>query len=325
MNRSQRSAVVLGVVCVAAARLAGADDAAGGVTVLTALPVTYSIASALAKDTHLTVQNVPENGRRMNAQQNYFTQQAPKLEEQFKHAAAVVTIGKLWQDDPLFVAARSANIRVVNIDATKPYSDTLEGATVAVEPVSDAPWAPAEESASRAPSVYYWLSPSNGARAADIVGRDLMRLAPADAPKIAENLKAYIRDLLALKVDYEKKLAALPDVSVYALGGGLVYLTNDMGIFVDGYFLKQDINWTDADAAALSKYLKDHGIRVVIHQWEPSDAIKAAIEKGGAKLVVLDVGDGGIVESGHLVPDGYTRVLRSNLDKLYQALLAANH
>jgi len=152
-----------------------------------------------------------------------------------------------------------------------------------------------------------------------------MRLAPADAAKIKENLGAFTRDLLALKVDYEKKLAALPDVSVYALGGGLVYLTNDMSIFVDGYFIKQDINWTDADAAAFSKYLKDNGIRVVIHQWDPSDAIKAAIDKGGAKLVVLDVGDAPIVESGHLVADGYTRVLRSNLDKLYQALLAANH
>jgi ABC-type Zn uptake system ZnuABC Zn-binding protein ZnuA len=324
MKRIERNAFVLGAVCLAAARLAAADDAAGGVTVLTALPVTYSIAAALAKGTHVTVQNVPDNGRRMNAQQNYFTQQAPKLEEQFKHADAVVTIGKLWQDDPLFVAARGANIRVVEIDATKPYSETLEGVTVAVEPETDAPWDATEGSASRSPSAYYWLSPSNGARAADIVGRDLMRLAPGDAPKIAENLKAYIRDMLALKVDYEKKLAALPDVSVYALGGGLVYLTNDMGIFVDGYFLKQDINWTDADATAFSKYLKEHGIKVVIHQWDPSDAIKAAIEKGGAKLVVLDLGDAGIVEDGHLALDGYTRLLRSDLDRLYQALLAAN-
>jgi len=325
MKHSQRNALLIGLVSLATARFASADDAAGGVTVLTALPVTYSIASALANGTHVTVQNVPENGRRMNAQLNYFTQQAPKLEEQFKHADAVVTIGKLWQDDPLYVAARAANIRVVEIDATKPWSETLEGVTVAVEPATDAPWAgPADDNAARAPSVYYWLSPSNGARAVDIVGRDLMRLSPADAPKIEQNLRAYIRDLLALKVDYEKKLAALPDVSVYALGPSLVYLTNDMGIFVDGYFLKQDINWTDADATAFSTYLKDHGIRVVVHQWEPSDAIKAAIDKAGAKLVVLDLGDAGIVESGHLVPDGYTRVLKSNLEKLYQALLAAN-
>jgi ABC-type Zn uptake system ZnuABC Zn-binding protein ZnuA len=307
-----------------AASVASADEPAGDVVVLTALPITYSVASALAAGTHVTVQNVPENGRRMNAQQNYFVQQAPKLAEQFAAADAVITIGKLWQDDPLFVAARSANIRIVDIDATKPWSDTLEGISVAFEPQDDAPWL--EHEAQRAappPSVYFWLSPSNGARTAEIVGQDLMRLAPADAPKIAANLGAYRRELLDLKRDYEAKLAALPDVTVYALGPGLVYLLGDMSIFVDGYFLKQDINWTDADLSSFSSYLKERDIKVVVHQWEPSEPIKRAIASAGASLAVLDLGDGGIVEDGRLVPDGYLRLLRSNLDVLYEALLAA--
>jgi ABC-type Zn uptake system ZnuABC Zn-binding protein ZnuA len=295
------------------------------VVVLTSLPVTYSIASALAQGTHVKVANVPENGRRMNAQQNYFSQQGPKLAPQFAGADAVVTIGKLWQDDPLFVAARTANIRVVDIDATKPWSDSLEGISVALEPANDAPWAEqGDEGAARAPSVYFWLSPSNGARTADIVAQDLMRLAPADAEKIAENLGSYRHELLELKREYETKLAELADVTVYALGPGLVYLTTDMSIFVDGYFLKQDINWTDADLASFASYLKDHDVRVVVHQWEPSEAIRAAIAKAGARLVVLDLGDAGIVEDGHLAADGYSRLLRSNLEALYQALRAAN-
>jgi ABC-type Zn uptake system ZnuABC Zn-binding protein ZnuA len=300
-----------------------AEDAPASVTVLTSLPVTYSIATALAAGTHVTVQNVPENGRRMNAQASYFSQQGPKLAAQFAQADAVITIGKLWQDDPLFVVARSANIRVVDIDATKPWSETLEGVSIATEPADDAPWSEHEE-AGRAPSVYFWLSPSNGARTADIIAQDLMRLAPGEAQQIAANLSAYRRELLDLKREYEVKLAGLADVTVYALGPGLVYLTADMSIFVDGYFLKQDINWTDADAAAFSAHLTERGIRVVIHQWEPSDAIRAAIDKAGARLVVLDLGDGGLVEDGRLVADGYTRLLRSNLEALYQALLAAN-
>jgi ABC-type Zn uptake system ZnuABC Zn-binding protein ZnuA len=172
--------------------------------------------------------------------------------------------------------------------------------------------------------VYFWLSASNVARAADIVGQDLMRLAPADAPKIAANLAKYEREVLDIKREYEAKLAALPDVTVYGLGSGLVYLLTDMSIFVDGYFLKQDINWTPDDVSSFSRYLKEHGIKVVVHQWDPSEAIKGAITSAGAKLVVLDLGDGGIVESGHLVPDGYSRLLRSNLEALYQALLSAN-
>jgi ABC-type Zn uptake system ZnuABC Zn-binding protein ZnuA len=316
---------LLGALCLAvAAGGARADEPAGNTVVLTALPVTYSIASALAAGTHVTVQNIPDNGRRMNAQQNYFTLQAPKLADQFAHASAVITIGKLWQDDPLFVAARAANIRVIDIDATKPYSDTLEGISVAFEPETDAPWSQSDSEAAPVPSVYFWLSASNVARAADIVGQDLMRLAPADAPKIAANLAKFEREVLDIKREYEAKLAALPDVTVYGLGSGLVYLLTDMSVFVDGYFLKQDINWTPDDLSSLSRYLKEHGIKVVVHQWEPSEAIKSAITSAGAKLVVLDLGDGGIVEEGHLVPDGYTRLLRSNLDALYQALHAAN-
>lgn len=305
--------------------LARADDADANVTVLTSLPATYSITAALAAGTHVAVRNVPENGRRMNAQPNYFSQQAPRLAEQFANADAVVTIGKLWRQDPLFVAARAGNIRIVEIDATKPYSETLEGVSVALEPVTDAPWADtADEAGERAPSVYYWLSPSNGARSAEIIAADLMRLAPADAAKIADNLATFRRGLLDLKREYEQKLAALPDVTVYALGPGLVYLTADMSLFVDGYFLKQDINWTESDADAFSEHLEQHGIRVVIHQWEPSETIRAAIERAGARLVVLELGDAGIVEDGRLAVDGYTRLLRTNLDALYQALLAAN-
>jgi ABC-type Zn uptake system ZnuABC Zn-binding protein ZnuA len=308
---------------VAASPVAFAAEPAGNVTVLTSLPVTYSIATALAAGTHVTVQNVPDNGRRMNAQQNYFTLQAPKLAEQFAHADAVVTIGKLWQEDPLFVAARAANVRVVEIDATKPFSDTLEGVSVAFEPRTDAPWVHNDAEGAAVPSVYFWLSAANVARAADIVGQDMMRLAPADAAKIRANLAKYEREVLDIKREYEAKLATL-DVTVYGLGSGLAYLLTDMSIFVDGYFLKQDINWTPEDLSSLSKYLKEHGIKVVVHQWDPSEQIKAAITAGGAKLVVLDLGDGGIVENGHLVPDGYSRLMRSNLEALYQALLTAN-
>jgi ABC-type Zn uptake system ZnuABC Zn-binding protein ZnuA len=326
MLRKQRFGFLAVSVLVAALGAAAPVSAAEPeqVVVLTSLPVTYSIAASLAEGTHVVVENVPENGRRMNAQINYFTQQAPKLEPQFARADAVVTIGKLWQDDPLFVAARAVNIRVVDIDATKPYSDTLEGVSVAFEPRTDAPWAQQEDDGADVPSLYFWLSPSNGARAADIVGHDLMRLAPADADKIAANLAKYERTLLDLKRDYEAKFAALPDVTVYGLGPGLVYLLTDMSVFVDGYFLKQDINWTPEDAAALSSYLKEHDIKVVVHQWDPSDAIKNAIASAGAKLVVLDLGDAGIVENGKLVQDGYVRLLRANLDALYQAL-AAKH
>ena len=251
-----------------ATRLTAAES--DGVVVLTTLPVTYSVAKALTKDTAIEVENLPEGGRPMASQQSFFSAQAERLSEQFARADAVITIGKLWQDDPLFVAARSANIRIVDIDATKPWSETLEGASIVLAPVEDAPWSQRSATdAPRQPSVYFWLSPSNGARIADIVAQDLMRLAPADAPQIQANLAAYRRSFARLKREYEVKLAALADVTVYALTAELVYLTTDMGIYVDGYFLEQDIRWTDADAAAFRQYLQDNDIHVVLHRWDP--------------------------------------------------------
>ena len=56
-----------------------------------------------------------------------------------------------------------------------------------------------------------------------------------------------------------------------------------------GSLIKQDINWTDADLAALTDALSSQSIGVVIHKWEPSEAIVQAISAGGAKLVVLEI------------------------------------
>ena len=315
----------LGLVAfLAALAIASAGHAQDNeVLVLTALPATYSISYALAQGTSIRVENVPERGRRMNALPNLLNQRADQFTEQFAEADAVVTIGKLWNEDPLFVAVRSANVRVVDIDATKPWSTTLEGISVALEPRQDVPWAEADRG-ERSPSLYFWLSPANGARMAEIIANDFMRLSPQDRPILERNLTNVRRELLDLKLEYELNLAELPDVTLFALASEFVYMTTDMGLYVDGYFLKQDINWVDEDLSAFADYLRNNAIRVVIHKWEPDETIQAAIRDGGAGLVVLDPLDAGLVEDGRLAADSYLRLLRTNLDALYQALRAAN-
>jgi ABC-type Zn uptake system ZnuABC Zn-binding protein ZnuA len=298
--------------------------------VLTALPVLYSMAKALTQGTTTVVRNLPEAGRPMSSLESYFTLQADRLAAEFAAADAVVTIGKLWRDDPLYVAARGANIRIVEIDATKPWSTTLEGASIVLEPADDVPWAaPGERGATdaaRSPSIYYWLSLANGAQAADIVAADLMRLAPVDAPRIAENLAAFRARVLDLKRRYEAELALLADVTVFALTRDLVYLTTDLGVYVDGYFTKHDIHWTAADAEALTARLRERDIGVVLHRWEPAEPIAAAIAAAGAALVVLEVGDAGdpsMTADGTLAEDGYLRLLQADLEALTAALQAA--
>ncbi len=302
----------------------GAQDD-DGILVLTALPATYSFSHALAEGTSIVVENLPERGRRMSALPNLLNQSADRYADTLSRADAVVTIGKLWRDDPLFIAARRFNIRIVDIDATKPWSTTLEGISVALEPRQNAPWAEAETNATvRQPSLHYWLSPANGARMAEIIAADLARLSPDDRNVIEANLADLRRELLGLKVEYELKFAELADVTLFALASEFVYLTSDMGLYVDAWFVKQDIDWTESDLTAFGAYVRDNGIGVVVHKWEPDERIAAAIEGAGARIVILDTLEGGIVEDGRLMPRSYLELIRSNLEALYQALAAHN-
>ena len=138
----------------------------------------------------------------------------------------------------------------------KPWSTTLEGVSVALEPNSDVGWIE-DEPGDRVPSVYFWLSPANGVRVAEIIASDFGRLSPADSVQIGRNLADYRQQLLELKREYEVKLATLLDVTVFALAPEFVYLTSDMGLYVEGYFLKQDIDWTDRDLQEIESYLKN--------------------------------------------------------------------
>ncbi|MES2605032.1 MAG: zinc ABC transporter substrate-binding protein [Pseudomonadota bacterium] len=236
----------------------------------------YSLAKPLLEGTDVTLTLVPEEARSMQTQATLFTRQADRFVEQFKSADAVITIGKIWSGDPLYTAAREVNIRVVNIDATKPWSHELDGVAVTNSP------------ATGMVSPYFWLSPSNIVRVLDIVGSDLERLYPNHAERIATNLEKQKATYLQLKNEFERRFVEVGDPVVYALTDQFVYLTSDVGIFVDDYFVKQDIDWTTSDYTALTTSLEKAGITVVLHQWEPSTEIKQAIEDAGAHLLVLD-------------------------------------
>jgi ABC-type Zn uptake system ZnuABC Zn-binding protein ZnuA len=64
---------------------------------------------------------------------------------------------------------------------------------------AERPIAPTADNLPRSASVYFWLSPANGARAAEIVARDLIRLVPAESERIERNLADYRKLLLDLK------------------------------------------------------------------------------------------------------------------------------
>jgi len=305
------------------------NDSSKAITILTALPVTYFLSSALVADTNIQVKNLPKRGRRLNGQENYFTsKKAKKLATTFNNATAVVTIGKLWRDDPLFTAARSANIRIVEIDATKPWSSTLEGISVAMTPAQDTPWETSShesghgvKGAANTPSVFFWLSLMNSARSAEIIAEDLIRLVPSEATTIKANLTTLHRKIMALQRRNELAMLDAADITVFSLAPELVYLISEQNLFVDGSFYKQDIEWTSTDTAALEKHLKNNKIAVVLHKWEPAEPILKAIKAAGAKLVVIETLDAGIVKKGSMLPDSYLTLMEENLENLRAAFI----
>lgn len=284
--------------------------------VLTSLQATYSITSALSKGTQIRVVNVPSQGAVMDSQAFALTRVDDAI---FKQAEAVVTINKLWREDPLYSAARARNIHMINIDASFPWSASESGVGVMRKPINNVPWDLQQENDAVGLSRYMWLSSANAIRMAELVALDLARLSSKDAQQIQTNLAAFTVSIRQFSAEYGARFALLPDPRVFSLADEFVYLLSDLGIYVDGWFIKQDVNWSQADMVALTHYLKSHDIRVVVHKWMPDEKIKAAITQAGATLVVLDTGDPGRVINGAIDPAGYEVLMRENMEALLRA------
>jgi ABC-type Zn uptake system ZnuABC Zn-binding protein ZnuA len=298
-------------------RAAAAQEAAKPPLVLTGTQATYSLTLALTAGTPIQVQNVPADGRQLALLKDYIERRAESLAPTFAAATAVVTLTNALPGDPLYRFAREANIRIVDIEAAVPWSIDAPGVALADAPSSNVEWG--GDAAETAVAPYFWLSVSNSIRMADIIARDLTALFPDSAATVGANLEKLKRSLLDLRGEYQDRIFESGADVVFALTGDFVYLTNDLGLFVDGYFIKQDVRWTEADLAALTKHLRERDIKVVLHEWEPSEAIQNAVRAGGAKLVVLDAGDTGVVVDRALAPDGLQQILRRNLDAIVVA------
>lgn len=312
---------LLAVVALTGAAPPRAAEAAGPL-VLTGNQATYSITSALLEGTPVEVRNVPEDGREMVVLPDYIARRKDALAPVFAAATAVVTLTNALPEDPLYRFTRQANIRIVNIDAAVPWSPDMPGVALAPLPATTVTWGADADPPARSTAPYLWLSLSNVIRMADIVAHDLGALFPQSAPLISANLDRLKRSLLRQRGDFQARLIEAEADLVFALSGDFIYLTNDMGLLVDGYFIKQDVRWTPADLAALTRHLQDGGIRVVLHRWEPSEAIQKAVRDAGARLVVLDAGDGGVVVDGRLAKDGLQQILTKDLEAILGALKA---
>jgi ABC-type Zn uptake system ZnuABC Zn-binding protein ZnuA len=310
-------AAAVAVLWLATVVRAADDDQA---VVITANQATYSLAVALTEQTPIQIVNIPADGRQLSLLRDYIGRRMDRLAPIFASATAVISMTNALPADPIYRFARDANIRIVGIDAASPWSLDSAGVALVDAPVSNVAWAADTDAGSAETAPYFWLSVSNAIRMADIIAHDLGELFPDDANRIGGNLDTLKRSLLDLRNEYQSSLIEAGDDTVFALANDFVYLTNDMGLYVDGYFIKQDIRWTDSDLANLTAHLERNDIKAVIHKWQPSEAIQQAVADAGATLVVLDAGDPGMTEDDVLLADGLQRVLRRNLQAIAAAL-----
>ena len=238
-NKAMKVIRLLGVCSVMlTANLAEAKD------ILTATPVTYMVSSELVKGTGLSTQYLPPKRYGMMRLPNWFTSKgAESTAELATEATAVVTIGAVWPQDPLYVHARKGNIRIVEIDASQSISPRAQG--VAALRLDNGMISP-----------FTWLNPSNLTRMVAIVSQDLQQLWPEHATKIAENQQQLMVAIRALTNRQQASLFEAEVDSVILMSQELEDFAIGNQLFVVGRYTKPELDWSQQDKQELIEALK---------------------------------------------------------------------
>ncbi|MFT0870143.1 metal ABC transporter solute-binding protein, Zn/Mn family [Pseudomonas sp. CAM1A] len=254
--------------------LSGMPLLAGATEVLTTLPVTHSLASALLDGTSVQLKRAAPANLPASRQPSYFSGRGgASLQKVALKADAVIGVRSIWRDDPLYPMARRSNIRIVEIDAARPVDGALPGIAVKGD---------------EAFAAYPWLNPTNLGRMADVVANDLERLSPADKAKIQANLAGIKRQMLELTASSQTRLAEVDNLTVVSLSERLGYLASGLNLDVVDQALPADDKWDEAALKALADNLKAQDVALVLHHRQPDAKVAEVVVAAGAKLLVLE-------------------------------------
>jgi ABC-type Zn uptake system ZnuABC Zn-binding protein ZnuA len=242
--------------------------------VLTTLPVTHSLATALLDGTSVQLKRAAPANLPASRQPSYFSSRGGEsLANAAQQADAVIGVRSIWRDDPLYPMARRSNIRIVEIDAARPVDGALPGIAVTGDDAYGA---------------YPWLNPTNLGRMADVVANDLERLSPADKAKIQGNLAGLKRQLLELTASSQTQLAEVDNLTVVSLSERLGYLASGLNLDVVQQALPAEGKWDAAALKALGENLKSQDVALVLDHRQPEPAVAEVIKAAGARLVVVN-------------------------------------
>lgn len=254
--------------------LAGLPSLSFATQVLTTLPVTHSLATALLDGTSVQLKRAAPANLPASRQPSYFSGRGgATLEKAAQQADAVIGVRSIWRDDPLYPMARRSNIRIVEIDAARPVDGALPGIAVTGDDAYGA---------------YPWLNPTNLGRMADVVANDLERLSPADKAKIQGNLAGLKRQLLELTANSQTQLAEVDNLTVVSLSERLGYLASGLNLDVVEQALPAEGKWDEAALKALGDNLKHQDVALVLDHRQPDAAVAEVIKASGATLLVVE-------------------------------------
>jgi ABC-type Zn uptake system ZnuABC Zn-binding protein ZnuA len=254
--------------------LVGLPSLSFATQVLTTLPVTHSLATALLDGTSVQLKRAAPANLPASRQPSYFSSRGGEsLANAAQQADAVIGVRSIWRDDPLYPMARRSNIRIVEIDAARPVDGALPGIAVTGDDAYGA---------------YPWLNPTNIGRMADVVANDLERLSPADKAKIQGNLAGLKRQLLELTASSQTQLAEIDNLTVVSLSERLGYLASGLNLDVVEQALPAEGKWDAAALKALGENLKNQDVALVLDHRQPEPAVAEVVKAAGARLVVVD-------------------------------------
>ncbi|MCG3865222.1 MULTISPECIES: zinc ABC transporter substrate-binding protein [unclassified Photobacterium] len=243
--------------------------------ILTATPVTYMLATELTKETGITTEYLPPKRYGVTRLPNWFSTKGQEVASNAsKTAKAVITLGAIWPNDPLFVYAREGNINIVEIDASQAISPRAQGVAALRLPDGTT-------------SLYAWLNPTNLTRMAAIVSDDLQRLWPEKAQQIEKNQQALMIDVRQLINRQQATLMQADVDSVVLLSAELEDFASGNQLFVVDRLIKPELEWTEVDKTQLNALLKEDPSLTILTTKALSKNMKALIS-ADTKVIVID-------------------------------------
>ena len=213
--------------------------------ILTTTPVTYMLATQLMQGTPITTTYVAPKRYGIERLSNWYAGKgANKAIQAGEKATVAITLKALWAQDPLFIAARQGNIKLIEIDASQSITPRANG--IASVQLSDGN-----------SSLYAWLNPNNLSTMLSIVSDDLKRVWPEHNKQIDSNLQGLLMASRKLINEQQQTLFDKEIDSVVLLSDQLEDFASANQLFVVQRLTKAEMEWTEQDKVALQTLLQE--------------------------------------------------------------------